>query len=117
MCKLNSLFQSKSIFFIFLLKLKHFSELRFFFPHMGLVYGGWGGDRWGFAGRNGGGVGCRVSETTKPAFSTMPPCPVVSPALQLLPTVANQIKSLQDNSLIPCQTKVCKPTTKKLGRC
>ena len=74
----------------------------------------WG---WGFAGRNGGGVGCRVSETTKPAFSTMPPCPVVSPALQLLPTVANQIKSLQDNSLIPCQTKVCKPTTKKLGRC
>lgn len=35
----SSLFQSKSIFFIFLLKLKHFSELLFFFSmwvwHMG----------------------------------------------------------------------------------
>lgn len=95
-------------FFFHLLKLK---------STCGLAYGGWGGDRWEFAGRNGGGVGCRVSETTKPAFSTMPPCPVASPPLQLLPGVANQIKSLQDNSLIPCQTKVCKQTTEKLGRC
>lgn len=95
------------------LKLKHFSELRccFFFPHMGLVYGGWEA-MGGVCREKRGGVGCRVSETTKPAFSTMPPCPVVSQASSYYLTVANQIKSLQDNSLIPCQTKVCKQTTK-----
>lgn len=62
-----------------------------------------------FAGRNGvGGYG--VSETAKPALSTIPPCRVASPPLRLLPCVANQIKSLQDNALIPCQTKVCMKT-------